>query len=115
MNEVFPAPEVPTIAKHPRRALELAPHLLDLGLAAEEVLGVGLGEGGEAGVGVEVLGALDAEGHVFECSGQGVGGVVSALAVLGHGLLDDLSPRRVGELAGSSARPPTRSGGTRSS
>ena len=37
----------------PRR--ELAPHLHHLGLAAEEELGVGFGEGGEAGVGAEIF------------------------------------------------------------
>ena len=89
--------------EHPRWALELAPHLLDLGLAAEEVLGVCLGEGSEAGVGVEVVGAFDAEGHVLEGAGQGVGGVEAAFAVFLDGLLDHRSPRRVGDLGGLGA------------
>ncbi len=72
----------PDQPEHPRRPLELAPHLLDLGLAAEEVLGISFGEGCETGVGVEVVGALDSEGHVLEGAGESVGGVVSVFTVL---------------------------------
>ena len=66
--------------------------MLDLGLAAEEVLGVFLGKGGEAGVGMEVLRALDPKRHVLELADQGVGGIRSTLAIACHGALDDRRP-----------------------
>ncbi len=78
------------------RPLELSPHLFDLQLAAEEILGVVLGEGGQAGIGLEILGPRHPQHHLFEGAGQRGGRAVPTLLLAGHGLAQQRGPGGVG-------------------
>jgi hypothetical protein len=97
MNEDFPAPEGPTSAsilggpssfRHICSTSASRPKKYSASSSVNEA---------------EILGALDAEGDVFEGARQGVSRVEAAFAFFGYSLLDHRCPRRVRHLRGLGA------------
>ena len=84
-NELLPAPRRPD-ERLEMRCRQLLPHRLDLGFAAEEVLRILFGEGGETRVGSDVVGPGGPKRSLFQCPGQSSGALVAALGLPGDRL-----------------------------